>query len=904
MKMTSVGTDGLFENHTVKEIQEIEKKLRNDIERKKEELRQMVGERYRDLMEAADTITEMKLIAENVTTNVKSIENRCTQLQNSSLQNGILFGIQDKVFERKKSKEFLYTLASQIKILMDSPTKIWNSIESKNFIDSVCLYLLARHIHSLLILSPDYCSQFPLINRQWSSIAQFRTVLLQNSQKVLESQEAEPEDVLGPICCLCLLTNSSLQHIFLEFLNTRQNVLKNLFQVEKTARDQVCQFVNVVQMTLKIIYVLFYPSNENVSNNGLERNLLYNSLTKLISSKEPGPVSMLDLKSSAIYKFLPSSITDFRPILTTSLEQCGIEFLQSKCSSWLQEIKVNLQSDLGTLLNYVKSVKSLSLIREALFENLCEIEEWDMICSALLNKSFSIWDFFLKDCFLKSIEDIISESVLNAGENSQRNIEKTLTEIGCETTSSKSNISLYVWSESPQDIIANIAWHSRHHRNYWDSGQLSMKSMGFTPKVQSICKDLDNQIKMSIEDISCFSSLKVDSSNQEKFMTEIHEESNVINRCIAQTVENGFHNLICFIEAHLACLESETTESNRIVFLGHMCNGLANLCPHINLALLRNENMEKRPSYTQAAIKESENWKILKSKLLETSASAFRLWSVSQINHLKATAESELMTYSMEGLLKILLQWDKIEIQEESDQGNAIHSVLRIPQNISTPVADSLFQFCCHLNAIGGFSINSEVRAWMSRQLLSALLDVYKQKVFSTQSIPPRLLQVQSLQLLFDVQFLMSLMVHNASDDVISQEIINRAVSQIDPFDMDVFSLPLQQNIKKALHKSLSLYGLITSPDQVSYLTSCKILSVSGHMDHNVMLMSPTGARFPHLPLPAKTSSSREQLEEPEVKNTRSSSPNLVAIETPTTLKTTASFYEKVTAMSSSWFGN
>lgn len=30
----------------------------------------------------------------------------------------------------------------------------------------------------------------------------------------------------------------------------------------------------------------------------------------------------------------------------------------------------------------------------------------------------------------------------------------------------------------------NVAWISRHQRNLWNSGELSMKSMGFTPKIQ------------------------------------------------------------------------------------------------------------------------------------------------------------------------------------------------------------------------------------------------------------------------------------------------------------------------------------------------------------------------------------------------------------------------------------
>lgn len=58
--------DTLFENHSIEEVKGIERKLRHDIEWKKEEMRDLVGERYRDLISAADTIKEMKKCAENV----------------------------------------------------------------------------------------------------------------------------------------------------------------------------------------------------------------------------------------------------------------------------------------------------------------------------------------------------------------------------------------------------------------------------------------------------------------------------------------------------------------------------------------------------------------------------------------------------------------------------------------------------------------------------------------------------------------------------------------------------------------------------------------------------------------------------------------------------------------------
>lgn len=62
----STDPEYLFESRTVDEIAEFSRSLSRDIDRKREELRTMVGERYRDLMEAADTIARMKQGAQDV----------------------------------------------------------------------------------------------------------------------------------------------------------------------------------------------------------------------------------------------------------------------------------------------------------------------------------------------------------------------------------------------------------------------------------------------------------------------------------------------------------------------------------------------------------------------------------------------------------------------------------------------------------------------------------------------------------------------------------------------------------------------------------------------------------------------------------------------------------------------
>lgn len=71
----------LFETHGAEEIRGLERQVRAEIEHKKEELRQMVGERYRDLIEAADTIGQMRRCAVGLVDAVKATDQYCARLR-------------------------------------------------------------------------------------------------------------------------------------------------------------------------------------------------------------------------------------------------------------------------------------------------------------------------------------------------------------------------------------------------------------------------------------------------------------------------------------------------------------------------------------------------------------------------------------------------------------------------------------------------------------------------------------------------------------------------------------------------------------------------------------------------------------------------------------------------------
>lgn len=80
------------------------------------------------------------------------------------------------------SQEKFYSMAAQIKLLLEIPEKIWSSMEASQYLHATQLYLLCCHLHNLLQLDSSssryspVLSRFPILIRQVAAASHFRCV--------------------------------------------------------------------------------------------------------------------------------------------------------------------------------------------------------------------------------------------------------------------------------------------------------------------------------------------------------------------------------------------------------------------------------------------------------------------------------------------------------------------------------------------------------------------------------------------------------------------------------------------------------------------------------------------------------------------------------------------------------
>ncbi|KAK3814360.1 MAG: hypothetical protein J3Q66DRAFT_346318 [Benniella sp.] len=382
---------------------------RQDIESKKQELRMMVGERYRDLIGAADCIVRMKETAFSVQDNIGRMRNSCdihalkrnVAAKTKKVQSGAMD-------DMKKS---LYTSAAQIKLLADAPEQIWRNIENNNYLNASRLYLISKAIYDNLNAgmsgNDDIESQsvkvmetFPVVGRQWDAVSHFRTQILQKSKHHLKSAKETDMNVIETICAIMLLDNVNIRDMFQLLLNQRLLAIQEILEPkDSNIGEQIVEAINILKATLFHVGHIFLESEQHGKIPLLERHLrslqqtfstpsnntsstsnstLLKGDNSLTPATQLQPSALPHVTASLIprlypttpnihllVRYLPESIQTYTPFIR--LEGSGDTFTQQNVfqdvQQWVETVIVTFGNEFNRLLQQVRTSTELVAIR-------------------------------------------------------------------------------------------------------------------------------------------------------------------------------------------------------------------------------------------------------------------------------------------------------------------------------------------------------------------------------------------------------------------------------------------------------------------------------------------------------------------------------------------------------------
>ncbi|XP_075850820.1 conserved oligomeric Golgi complex subunit 1 isoform X1 [Microcebus murinus] len=896
----------LFETHGAEEIRGLERQVRAEIEHKKEELRQMVGERYRDLIEAADTIGQMRRCAEGLVDAVKATDQYCARLRHPG--SAAPPPAQDPQPQQPSQQNF-YSMAAQIKLLLEIPEKIWSSMETSQYLHATQLYLLCCHLHSLLQLDSSssryspVLSRFPILIRQVAAASHFRSAILHESKMLLKCQAVSDQAVAEALCSIILLEESSPRQALTDFLLARKATIQKLLNQPHHGtgiKDQICSLVELLAATLNQAHALFYTLPEGaLPDPSLPCGLLFSTLETVTAQHPTGKgtgVLQGEMKLCSWFKHLPASVVGFQPVLRTLAHPISPEYLRDTLQKWIHMCNEDIKNGITNLLLYVKSMKGLAGIRDAMWElltNESTNHSWDVICRRLLEKPLLFWEDMMQQLFLDRLQTLTKEGFESISNSSKELLVSALQELESSTSSPTSNkhihfehnLSLFLWSESPNDLPSDAAWVSVANRHQLACSGLSMKAQAVSPCVQNFCLALDSKLKVHLDDLLAY--LPSDDLSLPKDISPMQPKSSAFDRYAdAGTVQEMLraHSVACIqhitdcIRAELRSIEEvvqgqqdvlDSVKLHAVLFMARLCQSLGELCPHLKQCILGKSGSSEKPAResralrkqgkgkTQEIIPTQAKWQEVKEALLQQSVMGYRVWSSVVVKVLIHGFTQSLLLDDAGSVLATATSWDELEIQEETESGSSVTSKIRLPIQPSWYVQSFLFSLCQEINRVGGHALPKvtlqEVLKSCMVQVAAAYEKLSEEKQIKKEGAFP-VTQNRALQLLYDLRYLSIVLTTKAEEGKSSrskpdsriEKVTDHLEALIDPFDLDVFTPHLNSNLNRLVQRTSVLFGLVTGTEsQFSPRSS----TFNSQEPHNILPLASSQIRFGLLPL-------------------------------------------------------
>lgn len=216
----------LFVRFGVKEVRHIQELARQQASSKQQELRTMVGERYRDLLGAADSIVRMRTSSKHLMDQLSHARRDCSREQmqrRTRTSKPILIPLLcvtahpgDPLAARRHLQRHSkmpsqlqpgtnpahHSLAMLIKLLLDAPEHIWRALEAQDYLSAARLAMLGRVVYRELASmtltgedqdenadendTPDVFRAVPLVERQWETLSQLATQIVRRAKTGLQ----------------------------------------------------------------------------------------------------------------------------------------------------------------------------------------------------------------------------------------------------------------------------------------------------------------------------------------------------------------------------------------------------------------------------------------------------------------------------------------------------------------------------------------------------------------------------------------------------------------------------------------------------------------------------------------------------------------------------------------------
>ncbi|KFD48803.1 hypothetical protein M514_10287 [Trichuris suis] len=360
-------SDDLFVKHSVDHVREVEKEIRRNTEAKREELRLMVGRRYRDIIEAADDLHTMHNIAEDALRQLEALRLSITRLQQYPAipKFSLPLGAQ---LRSNVLAHFLADLCDMLSTLSAQPN--WATLG--------WLFSLAVYVDSALI---EFHGETPSkVRTIWRDVFASRSKLVEKCEQAF-SPRLDADEVCQMLCCLVLLEKRPLEQLPSLFYSWCFKIFKGaLLSTDLSFAEQIGECVTTWFRTIMLAHEIFYTDLNRVS-------LLARTLSSLHSCKPAEIDQYIAVQRRSHRQCLEELLVSFRPVDSISPSDALIvEALHRDTAAFLTKSLDAYTEDVGKILQSLDDLKSLVERRESIQAALAHVatnQKWTKACEEL-----------------------------------------------------------------------------------------------------------------------------------------------------------------------------------------------------------------------------------------------------------------------------------------------------------------------------------------------------------------------------------------------------------------------------------------------------------------------------------------------------------------------------------------
>ncbi|KAK1426224.1 hypothetical protein QVD17_14893 [Tagetes erecta] len=807
-KSTSKDAESLFRTKPISEIRSIESETRKQIQNKSEELRQLVGNRYRDLIDSADSIVNMKSSCHSISTNI------------SSIHNGIIHSLSSTTVNPSSTssnpvRARMYGIACRVKYIVDTPESIWGSLDESMFVGAAARYMRAKLVYNGLTNNENDKSvllKFPLLQHQWQIVESFKAQISQRSRERLLDQNVGLEisayaDALAAVSVIDELDPAQVLKLLLD--SRKSCVSQKLSSCKVDGEDVImvfCEVLKVIQVSVAHVGELFLQVLSDMPL--FYKTVLDSPPVSQLFGGIPNPDEEVRLWKS------------FREKLESLMAMLDREFIAKACLEFLRSCGKEIVNKVNGryLIDAIDSGKQLAAAEKLIRETMegkdvlggslewlksvfgSEIEmPWSRTRELVLGDNDDLWDEIFEQAFANRMKAIIYSGFYEM--NNIVNVKESILSIDNSHTDkadfqdflNRSPLGGGAWFVESTTKKTSVVTSPKVSPN--GSDYQSCLNSYFGDEVGRIRMAVDNHCKNVLEDLLSFLESPKASLRLKELAPYLQNKCFESMSAILTELKNELEGL------YVALGDSSLSPAiivDRSLFIGRLLFAFQKYSKNIPVLLgsprlWLNESMVAVSGKVSPLLRyssgtfdsftsENHGKKMLTSPRRQSSLAASALFGVDdspspQFDELKKTtqdlcikAHNLWITWVSDELSAILSNslrndeslsatsplrgWEDTVVKQEDSGDHPSEMKISLPSMPSLYITSYLFQACEEIHRVGGHVLDKPILKNFAARLLEKVIDIYVDFLSNDEAVSTtRLSEKGVLQVLLDLRF-------------------------------------------------------------------------------------------------------------------------------------------------------